>query len=92
MGNAESSNLIVDESKVVEKRLELEAQRRSVNQRKAEEQDVINVLAGFPGSGYDISKWTDKKKFILPIILFSLTLLVFTFLGLGKYLEKESKH
>jgi hypothetical protein len=92
MGDAESSNLIVDESKVIEKRLELEAQRRSVNQRKVEQQGVVNVLAGFPESGYDISKLTDKKKFVLPIILFSLTFLVFAFLGLGKYLEKESKH
>jgi hypothetical protein len=92
MGDAESSNLIVDESKVIEKRLELEAQRRSVNQRKIEEQGVVNVLAGFSESGYDIREWYDKMKLLIPLILFSLTLLVFAFLGLGKYLEKESKH
>ena len=91
MGDAESSNLIVDESKIVEKRLELEAQRRQVNQDKVEQQDVVNVLAGFPQSGYDIREWSDKKKFVLPIILVSLTLIVFAFIGLGKYLDKESK-
>jgi len=92
MGNAESGNLIIDESKVIEKRLELESQRRGVNLQKVEQGNVVNILAGFPDSGYDIREWTDKKKFVLPIILFSLTLFVFTFLGFGKYLEKESKH
>lgn len=91
MGNAESSNLIVDESKIVEKRLELEEQRRQINQDKVEQQDVINVLAGFPQSGYDIREWYDKMKFVLPIVFVSLALLVFAFIGLGKYLDKQSK-
>ena len=91
MGNAESSNLIVDESKIIDKRLELEAQRRQINTSKVEQQNVINVLAGFPGSGYDIREWYDKMKFVIPIILFSLTLLVFIFLGLGKFIENQSK-
>lgn len=91
MGDAESSNLIVDESKIIEKRLELEAQRRQVNQDKVEQQSAVNVLAGFPQSGYDIREWYDKMKFLIPVILFSITLLVFAFLGLGKYLDKQSK-
>ncbi len=91
MGDAESSNLIVDESKIVEKRLELEAQRRQINQDKIEQQDVVNVLSSFPESGYDIREWYDKMKFLIPVILFSITLLVFAFLGLGKYLSKQSK-
>lgn len=91
MGDAESSNLIVDESKIIEKRLELEAQRRQVNQDKIEQENVVNVLAGFAESGYDISEWYDKMKFLIPLILFFVTLFVFAFLGLGKYLAKESK-
>ncbi|MGK0255327.1 MAG: hypothetical protein ACI9OE_002856 [Mariniflexile sp.] len=91
MGDAESSNLIVDESKLIEKRLELEDQRRQINTDKVKQQHVINVLANFPESGYDIREWTDKMKFVLPLILLTLTLLVFTAIGLGKYLNKESK-
>ena len=91
MGDAESSNLIVDESKIIEKRLELETQRRQVNQDKVEQNNVVNVLAGFPQSGYDIREWYDKMKLLIPLILFSTTLLVFAFLGLGKYLDKQSK-
>jgi len=91
MGDAESSNLIVDESEIIERRLELEAERRQVNKDKIEQQNVVNVLAGFPLSGYDIREWYDKMKLLIPLILFSITLLVFLFLGLGKYLDKQSK-
>lgn len=91
MGDAESSNLIVDESKIVEKRLELQAERREVNQDKVEQQGVVNVLASFPQTGYDISKWYDKMKFVFPMILVALTLCVFAFIGLGKYLDKQSE-
>ena len=91
MGDAESSNLIVDESIVIEKRLVLERQKRRVNLDLVEQKNVVNVLAGFPNSGYDISEWTDKKKFVFPIILFLLTLVIFTFLGLRNFLEEENK-
>ena len=91
MGDAESSNLIVDESIVIEKRLALERQKRRINLYLVEQKNVVNVLAGFPNSGYDISEWTDKKKFVFPIILFILTLIIFTFLGLKNFLEKEIK-
>ena len=91
MGDAESSNLIVDESIVIEKRLALERQKRRINLYLVEQKNVVNVLAGFPNSGYDISVWTDKKKFVFPIILFILTLIIFTFLGLKNFLEKEIK-
>ena len=91
MGDAESSTLIMDESIVIEKRLALERQKRRVNLDLVEQKNVVNVLAGFPNSGYDISEWTDKKKFVFPIILFILTLIIFTFLGLKNFLEKEIK-
>ncbi|GAA4891483.1 hypothetical protein GCM10023311_14830 [Flaviramulus aquimarinus] len=91
MGDAESSNLIVDESVVLEKRLMLEAQRRQVNVDKIEQKEVINVLASFPESGYDISDWYDEMKLLLPLVLFSLTVLIFTIIGLGKYLDNQSK-
>jgi len=91
MGDAESSTLIMDESIVIEKRLVLERQKRRVNLDLVEQKNVVNVFAGFPNSGYDISVWTDKKKFVFPIILFLLTLVIFTFLGLRNFLEEESK-
>ncbi|KJD36748.1 hypothetical protein PW52_03680 [Tamlana sedimentorum] len=92
MGNAEANNLIVDETKLIDKRLDLEARRRFVNTNKVEQQDVINVLAGFPKTGYDISVWHQKMKFVLPLIIFGLTFLFFLLFGLKKYLDSESKN
>ncbi|WP_067146636.1 hypothetical protein [Pseudotamlana agarivorans] len=90
-GDSDSNGLLVDESKVIEKRLDLEELRREVNLRKAQEFGVINIVAGFPETGYDTRTWTDKKKFVLPLLLFGLTLAVFAFLGLGKFLKQQSK-
>ena len=91
MGNAESNNLIVDESAIIEKILSLEAERREINTLKVTQKTVISVLANFPESGYDIGEWYDKMKFLLPLILVALTLIMFSGIGIGKYLEDESK-
>ena len=91
MGNAESNNLIVSETSIIDQILILEAERRKINTLKVTQKTVLNVLANFPESGYDIREWYDKMKFLLPLILFSLTLLVFTLVGLGKYLDEQSK-
>ncbi len=93
MGDAESSggSLLVDESKLIERLLLLENRRRVLDSTIVKQKNVVNVLSNFPPSGYDIRKWSDKKKFLLPLILFVATLLVFTFIGLGKYLDKQSK-
>ncbi|NNC50735.1 MAG: hypothetical protein HKO01_09395 [Flaviramulus sp.] len=90
MGNAESSNLIVDESTILDKRLSLEAQRRQVNVDMAVEKNVINVLADFPYSGYDIREWHDKMKYTMPLGLFIITLFTFLTIGLGNFLKKQN--
>ena len=93
MGDADSgSSLIVDESRVIRSRLALEETRREVLKEMVEQKDVINVIAGFPETGYDISKWTDKKKFTLPLILFIITLVIFTILSFSKYLDSQIKN
>lgn len=89
MGDAESSNLIVNESSIVDKLLDLEAQRRQVTAEKVTQENVINVLSNFPESGYEVYEWYDKMIFLFPIILFSLALLAFTLNGLRNYLGKE---
>ena len=92
MGNAESTagSLIVDESKIIELRLQYEEQRREIDSIKAIQKSVINVISNFPESGYDNREWYSKKKFVLPLVLFGITLLVFSFIGLGKFLKTYS--
>ncbi|MFI1772631.1 hypothetical protein [Thalassobellus citreus] len=93
LGDAESTggSLIVDESKVLKQRLTYENLRREIDSTRAIQKNIINVLANFPESGYDISEWTDKKKFVLPIVLSVITLLVFSVVGLGDFLKNQSK-
>ena len=92
MGDAESSNLIVDESKIIEKRLQLEAARRDVNRNLVVQKRAVNVLANFPESGYDMREWYCKMKFAFPLILVILTLLIFGLIGLRNFLETQSKY
>ncbi len=91
LGNAETNKLLVDESAVIQQRLILEDERREVNSKLVKEKNIINIISGFPESGYDITKWYEKMKYLLPIVLFSITLIIFTIIGLGKYLDKKSK-
>ncbi|WP_248724601.1 hypothetical protein [Seonamhaeicola sp. ML3] len=91
MGGSQSESVLVDESKVIDKILVLENQKRSINTERALKKNVVNVLAMFPETGYDIKTWSDKYRYLLPIALFSLTLMAFFLLGLSKYLEAESK-
>ncbi|WP_370477415.1 hypothetical protein [Tamlana flava] len=93
MGDAESlgGSLIVDESRVIQQRLRYEDQRRKIDSLYAVKKNIVNVLANFPESGYDIREWYEKKKILLPIVLFLITLLVFSVNGLGKFLESQNK-
>lgn len=91
MGDAKSISLIVDESKIVQQRLTYENQRRKIDSLLVAEKNIVNVLADFPRSGYDIRKWYNKMKFVIPLILLSIVFSVFCFMGLSKYLEVQSK-
>jgi len=91
MGNAETNNLVVNETNVIDKILELEAQRREINMDKVTQKNVINVLSNFPDSGYDIREWYDYMMVLIPLILFSITLFLFILIGFGKYLNEQSK-
>jgi hypothetical protein len=92
MGDSESSGLLVDESKVLENRLVFEAERRQINLDMIEQKTAINILSGFPYSGYNIAEWYEKRKFIAPFFLCALTLLIFTMISLGNYIKRQPNH
>ncbi|SDG47250.1 hypothetical protein [Psychroflexus sediminis] len=89
IGDAESDESSVNEAELLKEQLRLEEQKREVFQKMVAERDVLNVVAGFPSSGYDTREWTDKYIIKVPLALFSLTLLVFILLGLAKYLRAQ---
>lgn len=89
LGNAQDNKLLVNESKLIQQNLILEEQRREVIKKRATEENIVSVISNFPSSGYDIGEWYDSKKRIFPIIASGLLLLVFLFIGLGKFLKKQ---
>ena len=89
-GDSNSNTLIVDESKLVARKYALEARRSAIDSSRVKQQKVVNTLADFPNSGYDILEWTDKKKFVLPIVFFGLTFVASLLLLLRDYIEEQS--
>lgn len=88
MADSKSAGLIVDESRVLEQKIEYENERRSLDSALVRQKNVVNVLAGFPKSGYEIVHWYNKKKFSLPLLLLGFVVSIFAFKGLGDYLKK----
>lgn len=91
MGNAQQNQLLVDESKLLAKKVELEAKKRQINVDLVKNERVVNVISEFPDAGYDISEWTDKLVVRLPILFFIITFFGFILFGLGKYLSEQDK-
>lgn len=59
----------------------------TLNQKKADSKDIINVISDFPEKGALMNDFFTLKKVILPISLIALTLLTLIFLALNKYLK-----
>ena len=91
-GSGESNNLIVDETKVIQKRLGLEEARRTVYRDLVEQKNVVNLLSGFPSSGYDIRTWKDYKVIVFPIAFLSLAFIIFLLIGLRNFLDNQAKN
>ncbi|WJJ97085.1 hypothetical protein [Algibacter luteus] len=87
----QKSDLLVNESELIEKISGLEAQRRNIEKDLVVNNDIVSVISDFPDAGYDISEWTDRKTFVLPILFFILTFIGFLLIGFGQFLSEEDK-
>ena len=91
MGNAEKTELIKDETVVLQKMSELESQKRNIAIKRVENEKQINVISNFPDSGYQVSSWYDNKMLQTPGFFILLLLLFFSFKGLGKFIEAQNE-
>jgi len=87
----QQSDLLMNETVLINNISSLETQRREIEKAIVINGNIVNVIADFPDSGYDISEWKDKKKFVLPILFFILTFIGFLLIGFGQYLSEEDK-
>ncbi|WP_282070223.1 hypothetical protein [Olleya namhaensis] len=89
MGSAQPNELIVDESKITTLLYNLARQKTDLEKEYDLNQNIIDIVSDFPASGYDISVWTDYKKFTFPIITFILIFVVIMLLTLSRFLNTQ---
>ena len=91
MGNSQPNNLIKDESRIVRQQYLLDSLKADIYMQKQLSKNVINTVSDFTTTGYDISVWTDKKKFIFPILAFTGLFVFFLIKGLGAFLNSQKE-
>jgi hypothetical protein len=91
LGNVQQNNLLVDEADLITRKLTIEAEKQQTHLQMVTNIDIVNVLSNFPDAGYDISEWTDKKKYTLPLLFLSLTFIGFIIFGLGNFLQNQKR-
>tara|TARA_R110002049_G_scaffold292252_1_gene476617 strand:- start:14028 stop:15113 length:1086 start_codon:yes stop_codon:yes gene_type:complete len=89
--NQQQQSLIVDETKLVERQMDLINQKLDIYKSLISNKYVVNIISEFPAAGYDIGKLFDKAKVRVPLLFVLITLIFFIALGLKKYVEKEEK-
>lgn len=89
LASSEGNSILIDESALFQKKFLLETRKREIQLEFVEQQNIVNVISDFPSSGYDISEWYDKRKFVLPIVFFTMTFLGSLLLLLVKYLKGQ---
>ncbi|SEP82632.1 hypothetical protein SAMN05421824_0416 [Hyunsoonleella jejuensis] len=92
LGDAlKQQNLIVDETQLIERKLELDNEIQNTYKGRVQSKNIVNVISEFPDAGYNVDKFTDKSKIRVPILFLIITFLIFLFIGLKKYIEKEEE-
>lgn len=90
-GGDGGNGILVDESKLVSEIYKVENMKQEVHLESERQKKIVNVIADFPTSGYDLSTWTDKMKFVLPIVFFLITFCGSIVVLLRKYLGAQEK-
>jgi hypothetical protein len=87
LGNAQQSELLINEAELIKEKLVFESQIRGLTEAKVRGENIISVLSDFPETGYDIQEWYEKYKFIFPALFIGITILSFIFIGLGRFVN-----
>lgn len=91
MGNSQPNELLVDESGITALLFSLSQKRTKLQNEFVLNKNIIDVVSDFPPSGYDVSVWTDYKKYTFPIVAFLLIFITIMLLHLKRFLESQNK-
>lgn len=92
MGNAQPNALLVDESKITTLLYDLSIEKTELENQFVLNQNIIDVVSDFPRSGYNISEWTDYKKYTFPIAAFILIFIVIMIVNLNRFLKRQNQY
>jgi hypothetical protein len=91
MGGTQENKLLVNEAELIKEKLELAESIRVLRRQKVAEENIISVLADFPETGYDVRTLSEKPIFKIPAITVGLLILVFTGIGVKKFVANYEK-
>ena len=83
--NGESQN---KELALVKEREILKKQLVQLNREKANKASILNVISDFPNRGVEMKGFWESYKFVLPLVLLTIVVLVLSLLNINRYLKK----
>lgn len=87
LGNAQQSELLINEAELIKEKLIFESQIRGIAEAKVLNENILSVLSDFPETGYEMQEWYKKNKFIYPALFIVITFLAFIFIRLGAFVR-----
>lgn len=88
MGGSQQQSTQINEARILSLKDEVQEKKLELLTEQVKTKNLVNVLADFTETGYDISEWTDKNIYKTPLFLVALTLLAFVVINLGRSVEQ----
>ncbi|WP_298542702.1 hypothetical protein [uncultured Aquimarina sp.] len=85
--SSNTKNLDRSEIALLDRSKNLNNEVQFLNQKRANTENIINVISDFPDKGGRVNDFFTMKKVLLPIILVALTFLILVVLVLNRYLN-----
>ena len=84
---AESGGAQNKELALIRERESLKNQLVTLNERRANKSEILNIISDFPTRGVKVKGFWNSYTFVMPLVLVAFNLLVLLVLGLNRYLK-----
>ncbi|WP_299259092.1 hypothetical protein [uncultured Aquimarina sp.] len=92
--SSDSNQLDRSEITLLDRSKTLNYEIQNLNNKKANTENIVNVISDFPDKGGRVNDFLTKKKVLLPLFLILLSFIILSLLSLNNYLKKynNSQH
>lgn len=91
LGQVQEKNLLVDETQLIERRLELDKDKLGLYLEAMDKKYIVNPISKFPAAGYTVKKFSEMAKVRIPLLLITIAIMIFLLLGIKNYLKQEEE-